>query len=75
MTAPECPHDGDPHTCPPCQRKAGRITDDKPGELTSAFPAAYDGGCAGCVLPVYVGQMIRLDRETWRVFHAEGCAP
>lgn len=53
----QCPHDGDPHTCPPCQRKKGIIRDER--ETSSrAFAARFPGWCALCRLPIHEGQQI-----------------
>ena len=52
-----CPHDGDPHTCPPCQRAAGRIADPKPPAPLFDFIARYDSAtCRGCGVSSLVGQ-------------------
>lgn len=67
-----CPHDGDPHTCPPCQR----ARQPKPEPLTPETPvfvARYDGDCPGCHLPIHVGQFCARWSDG-RTRHM-GCAP
>ena len=61
----ECPHGGDPYSCPPCQspptgRKAR--SNDPAGPVTAA---AFDGECPGCPFGIEVGQHIRVYRDRW----------
>ena len=73
MAEDVCPHDGDPHSCPPCQRARRGPEPSTDEGWTTAFPAAYRGQCRECGLPIYVGQMIRMNRSTRQTIHG-GCA-
>lgn len=69
----ECVHGGDPRSCPPCQRAAGRLDPLGDSEFEAFFfTARYEGQCGACDLPICVGQ--RVVKLTGGYVHAM-CAP
>lgn len=74
MTDP-CPHDDDPHSCPPCQNarrpKAAPVV-----EYGHRFRARFGGDCQGCHLPIHVGQAVQLVTiDDQRLTMHDGCTP
>ena len=70
--APWCPHDDDPHSCPPCHRDMIARERAVARDASRVFPAKFSGWCTGCSLPIYPGQQITL--VDGAAFH-EGCEP
>lgn len=62
MNDDECPHGGDPNSCPPCvtaRRKADRVAQD----VSQPFRARFGGHCPLCNLPIYPDQLIVLQGQ------------
>lgn len=60
-----CPHDGDPTTCPPCQRAADQghgpaVATRHPGRLVT-FAALYHGDCNLCRAAIFPADRIARD--------------
>lgn len=80
-TRTRCVHDDDPLLCPPCQRGDEPYRPERDTAPSGVFEARYDGPCAGCDVPIVVGDRIvattverdgeLVRRRYWHAEHAE----